>query len=140
MECVHTTKFMKAFTMLPKTVTPIFEMDYPKSEHAKPVYFLLLKLYDKSNNRVLSRNLYWLHLPGGDYKLLEPYRKKKIPLKITSEIFVKGSTYRFKMHVENISKGPNIETVQQNMNWVGLRDYTDALVVKITVVKVLHKN
>ncbi|MED6220111.1 hypothetical protein PIB30_041737 [Stylosanthes scabra] len=100
-----------SFTMLPKQVTPIFEMDYPKSEHPKPVYFLLLKLYDKSDNRVLSRNLYWLHLPGGDYKLLEPYRKQKIPLKITSEIFTKRSNYRIRMHVENISKGPKNETL-----------------------------
>ncbi|RYQ99696.1 hypothetical protein Ahy_B07g087679 [Arachis hypogaea] len=46
-------KVHESFTMLPKTVTPIFKMDYPKSEHAKPVYFLLLKLYNKSNNRVL---------------------------------------------------------------------------------------
>ncbi|KAL1341540.1 hypothetical protein AAHE18_09G094600 [Arachis hypogaea] len=112
-------KVHESFTMLPKTVTPIFEMDYPKLENAKPVYFLLLKLYDKSDNRVLSRNLYWLHLPGGDYKLLEPYRKKKIPLKITSEIFVKGSTYRFKMHVENISKGPNTEnsSTEHELGW-----------------------
>ncbi|XP_072078571.1 uncharacterized protein [Arachis hypogaea] len=33
-------KVHESFTMIPKTVTPIFEMDYPKSEHAKPVYFL----------------------------------------------------------------------------------------------------
>ncbi|MED6141165.1 hypothetical protein PIB30_100597 [Stylosanthes scabra] len=104
-------KAHESFTMLPKKVTPIFEMDYPKLENPKPVYFLLLKLYDKSDNRVLSRNLYWLHLPGGDYKQLEPYRKKKIPLKITSEIFAKRSNYRIRMHVENISKGPNTETL-----------------------------
>lgn len=91
-------------SFLPKKVTPIAEMKYPKSKNPKPVYFLLLKLYNKSDNRILSRNFYWLHLPGGDYKLLEPYRKKKIPLKITSEVFIEGSTYKLRMHVHNTSK------------------------------------
>jgi len=94
-------------TALPKNVTPIVEMKYPKSKNPKPVYFLLLKLYNMSDNKILSRNFYWLHLPGGDYKLLEPYREKKIPLKITSEVFIQGSTYKLHMHVQNTSKKPD---------------------------------
>ncbi|XP_074312296.1 mannosylglycoprotein endo-beta-mannosidase isoform X2 [Silene latifolia] len=91
----------------PKKTVPITELKYPKSNNAKPVYFLLLKLYRMSDNAVLSRNFYWLHLPDGDYKLLGPYKSKKIPLKITSTISIKGSTYEVHMHVENISKKPH---------------------------------
>ena len=91
----------------PKKVAAIAEMKYPKSKNPKPVYFLLLKLYKKSDYKILSRNFYWLHLPGGDYKLLEPYRKKKIPLKITSKVFIQGLTYKIEMHVQNTSKKPD---------------------------------
>ncbi|KAL8159506.1 hypothetical protein V2J09_001043 [Rumex salicifolius] len=91
----------------PKKTTSIAEMKYPKSKNPKPVYFLLLKLYKRSDYGILSRNFYWLHLPGGDYKLLEPYRSKKIPLKITSNVTITGSTYQLQMQVANTSKKPN---------------------------------
>lgn len=91
----------------PKKTLPIAEMDYPKSKNSKPVYFLLLKLYRMSNYGVLSRNFYWLHLPGDDYKLLEPYRTKKIPLQITSRVSDNGSNHQVQIHVENTSKKPN---------------------------------
>lgn len=91
----------------PKKTVPIIEMKYPKSKNPKAVYFLLLKLYNMSNYGILSRNFYWLHLSGGDYKLLEPYRSKKIPLKITSKVFITGSTYEIQMHVQNTSKKPD---------------------------------
>ena len=45
------------FSLLPKKVAPIFKMKYPESKDPKPVYFLLLKLYNMSDNRVISRNL-----------------------------------------------------------------------------------
>ncbi|KAL1549601.1 mannosylglycoprotein endo-beta-mannosidase [Salvia divinorum] len=90
-----------------KRTTPTFEMKYPKSESPQPVYFLLLKLYKMSNYEILSRNFYWLHLPGGDYKLLEPYKQRKIPLKITCLTFIRGSSYEVKMHIENTSKKPD---------------------------------
>jgi len=110
-------------SFLPKKVTPIAEMKYPKSKNPKPVYFLLLKLYDKSDYRILSRNFYWLHLPGGDYKLLEPYRKKKIPLKITSEVFIEGSTYKLQMHVHNTSKIPDSKSLTSERGSIAtLRD------------------
>lgn len=88
----------------PKKVVPVVEMKYPKSENAKPVYFLLLKLYKKSDYEILSRNFYWLHLSGGDYKLLEPYKKRKVPLKITSKVSIEGPTFDIQMHVQNTSK------------------------------------
>lgn len=91
----------------PKKVVPVVEMKYPKSENPKPVYFLLLKLYKKSDYGILSRNFYWLHLSSGDYNLLEPYKKRKIPLKITSKVFIEGSTYKIQMHVQNTSKIPD---------------------------------
>ncbi|KAL9233289.1 hypothetical protein vseg_008310 [Gypsophila vaccaria] len=97
----------KKLSVSPKKTVPITEMKYPKSKNAKPVYFLLLKLYNMSDFGILSRNFYWLHLPGGDYKLLEPYKSKKVPLKITSTVSDKGSTYEVHMNVENTSKTPN---------------------------------
>ncbi|KAL9320281.1 hypothetical protein ACSQ67_012120 [Phaseolus vulgaris] len=93
-------------SLLPKKVAPIVEMKYPKSKDPKPVYFLLLKLYNMSDKRVISRNFYWLHLSGGDYKLLEPYREKKIPLKITSKVSIQESIYNIQMHVTNSSESP----------------------------------
>ncbi|KAL7083975.1 hypothetical protein ACP275_14G196400 [Erythranthe tilingii] len=92
-------------TIPSKTTISTSEIKYPNSDNAKPVYFLLLKLYKKSddNKKIISRNFYWLHLPGGDYKLLEPYKSNKIPLKIMSLTFIKGSSYEVKMHIQNTS-------------------------------------
>ena len=101
-----------------KKTVPILEMKYPKSKNPKPVYFLLLKLYKMSDYGVISRNFYWLHLPGGDYKLLEPYRKKRVPLKITSNTFIKGSTYEMEIHVENKSKKPDSKSLTSKNNFV----------------------
>lgn len=100
-----------------KRTLPIFEMKYPKSRYPKAVYFLLLKLYNISDDGVLSRNFYWLHLSGGDYKLLEPYRKKRVPLKITSQAFIRGSTYELRMHVENKSKKPDSKSLLYKNNF-----------------------
>lgn len=97
-------KVTEKLSVPPKKVVSIAEMKYPKTKNPKPVYFLLLKLYNMSDYGIISRNFYWLHLPGGDYKLLEPYRKKNIPLKLTSQIFIKGSTYEVEMQVHNRSK------------------------------------
>lgn len=101
-----------------KKTVPILEMKYPKSKNPKPVYFLLLKLYNMSDYGVISRNFYWLHLPGGDYKLLEPYRKKRVPLKIRSTTFIKGSIYEMEMHVENKSKKPDSKSLTYKNNFV----------------------
>ncbi|KAF7112461.1 hypothetical protein RHSIM_RhsimUnG0226200 [Rhododendron simsii] len=100
-------KVFENLTIPSKTTVPIFEMDYPKSKNQTPVYFLLLKLYNISDYGILSRNFYWLYLPGGDYKLLEPYKEKKVPLMITSEGFIGGSAYEIRMHVRNTSKKPD---------------------------------
>ncbi|KAL0304802.1 UNVERIFIED_CONTAM: Mannosylglycoprotein endo-beta-mannosidase [Sesamum calycinum] len=94
-------------TIPSKSTVSTSEMKYPKSKDPKPVYFLLLKLYKMSDYEILSRNFYWLHLPGGDYKLLELYKKNKIPLKITSLTFIRGSSYEVRMHIENKSEEPN---------------------------------
>ncbi|XP_038988760.1 mannosylglycoprotein endo-beta-mannosidase isoform X2 [Phoenix dactylifera] len=94
-----------------KRTLPIIEMKYPKSKNAKPVYFLLLKLFRLSDTAILSRNFYWLHLPGNDYKLLEPYRTKKVPLKIKSQVLIMGSNYKVQMHVQNMSKNSNCRSI-----------------------------
>nr|CAB3461596.1 unnamed protein product [Digitaria exilis] len=94
----------------PKKVKQIMEMKYPKMKDAKPVYFLLLKLFRLSDNAILSRNFYWLHLPGNDYKLLEQYQQKNIPLKIYSDISVSGTKHKVRMTVENRSKNSVAES------------------------------
>lgn len=101
-----------------KRTVPLIEMKYPKSKNPKPVYFLLLKLFNVSDYRILSRNFYWLHLPGGDYRLLESYRTKKIPLKITSKVYIVGSTYEIQMHVQNTSKSPTLKSIIHKNNHI----------------------
>ncbi|KAK3200263.1 hypothetical protein Dsin_023678 [Dipteronia sinensis] len=110
-------KVIEKLSVPPKKVVPIIEMKYPKSKNPKPVYFLLLKLYHMSDYRIISRNFYWLHLPGGDYKLLEPYRKKKIHVKIKSKVFITGSTYEVEMHVHNASKKPDSKSLTYKNNF-----------------------
>ncbi|KAD3067495.1 hypothetical protein E3N88_35375 [Mikania micrantha] len=105
-----------------KKTLPIFEMKYPQSENPKPVYFLLLKLYKMSDFHIISRNFYWLHLPDGDYKLLEPYRKKKISLKMTSDISISGSTYEVRVNVKNISKKPDNNSSLYKNNFIDKYD------------------
>ncbi|KAL7120096.1 hypothetical protein ACP275_02G102300 [Erythranthe tilingii] len=102
-----------------KQTLAISEMKYPKSENPKPVYFLLLKLYKTSDNKILSRNFYWLHLPGGDYKLLEQYKRNKVSLKISSLTSIRGSSYEIRMQIENTSKKPESTSALQNSNLLG---------------------
>jgi mannosylglycoprotein endo-beta-mannosidase len=104
-------KVHENLSLLPKKVAPIVEMKYPKSKNPKPVYFLLLKLYNMADHTTISRNFYWLHLSGEDYKLLEPYRKKKIPLKITSKVSVDESTYNIQVNLTNTSESPSDSTI-----------------------------
>lgn len=91
----------------PKKTMRACELKYPKSKDPKPVYFVLLKLYKSSDNVTLSRNFYWLHLPGGDFKLLEPYKKNTVPLEINSLTFMTGSSYEIRLHIKNASKKPD---------------------------------
>nr|XP_009767426.1 PREDICTED: mannosylglycoprotein endo-beta-mannosidase isoform X2 [Nicotiana sylvestris] len=116
-ECPY-YKTSEKLTVPPKKTLSTFEMKYPKSKNPKPVYFLLLKLYDVSDYRIYSRNFYWLHLSGGDYKLLEPFREKRPPLKITSLTFIKGSTYEMHMHIQNTSKKPDSNTPLYRNNFI----------------------
>ncbi|PIA44852.1 hypothetical protein AQUCO_01700437v1 [Aquilegia coerulea] len=105
-----------------KRTQTIIEMKYPKSKNPKPVYFLLLKLFRILDSSILSRNLYWLHLKGGDYKLLEQYRTKKIPLKITSKIFIEGSKYKVQMLVKNTNKSPDSIKFSLKNHIVGIHE------------------
>ena len=104
-------KVTEKIVIPPKKVKQIMEMKYPKMKDAKPVYFLLLKLFRLSDNGILSRNFYWLHLPGKDYKLLEQYQQKRIPLQIYSEISVSGTKHQVRMIVENKSTKPVAESI-----------------------------
>lgn len=106
---------LEKLTIPSKKTVSISEMKYPKSDNSKPVYFLLLKLYKREDYRLLSRNFYWLHLTGGDYKLLEPYKKNKVSLKITSMTYITGSSYEIRMNVENTSKKPDSRTLLHNI-------------------------
>ncbi|KAF9607598.1 hypothetical protein IFM89_037526 [Coptis chinensis] len=102
-------KVTESLTVPAKRTQIIVEMTYPKSKNPQPVYFLLLKLLNTSDNSIISRNFYWLHLSGGDYKQLESYRTKTIPLKITSKASITGFTYKVQISVENTSKSPNLK-------------------------------
>ncbi|XP_020576152.1 mannosylglycoprotein endo-beta-mannosidase-like isoform X2 [Phalaenopsis equestris] len=96
------------FSAPAKKVSPIIELNYPKSENAKPVYFLLLKLFRISDtNMIISRNFYWLHLPNSDYNSLELHRGNRTPLKITSQASFAESICNIQIHVLNLSKSSN---------------------------------
>jgi mannosylglycoprotein endo-beta-mannosidase len=114
-------KVTEKIVVPPKKVKQIMEMKYPKAKDAKPVYFLLLKLFRLSDNGILSRNFYWLHLPGKDYKLLEQYQQRNIPLKIDSEISVSGTRHKVRMIVENKSKKSVTQSIRP-ASTVDLRD------------------
>lgn len=107
-------KITEKINVPPKKVLTLLKIKYPQTRNSKPVYFLLLKLFRISDNGVLSRNFYWLHQPGGDYKLLEHYRNRKVPLKVTSNVMITGSSYKVQLLVENISKVNNDVNVMKN--------------------------
>lgn len=111
--CPYSKVFEKV-SAPPKKVVQISEFKYPKSENPKPVYFLLLKLYHVSDKTVISRNFYWLHLPGQDYTLLEPYRKKQIPLKITCNAVMVGPKYELEINVHNTSRADLAKNIVQD--------------------------
>ncbi|XP_020961094.1 mannosylglycoprotein endo-beta-mannosidase [Arachis ipaensis] len=115
-------KILENLSLLPKKVASISEMDYPKSKNSELVYFLLLKLYSMSDHTTISRNFYWLHISGGDYKLLEQYRKKKIPLRITSQTSNEGSTYKIQIQVKNTSKEPYSKSSTSRLSYVDGKD------------------
>jgi mannosylglycoprotein endo-beta-mannosidase len=105
-------KVSEKIVVPPKKVKQIMKMKYQEMKNAKPVYFLLLKLFRLSDNEILSRNFYWLHLHGQDYKLLEQYQQKRIPLKIVSEVSVSGTRHEVRMTVENKSRKSVAESTQ----------------------------
>ncbi|GJN14323.1 hypothetical protein PR202_gb01133 [Eleusine coracana subsp. coracana] len=105
-------KVTEKMAVPPKKVKQIMKMKYYEMKNAKPVYFLLLKLFRLSDNGILSRNFYWLHLPGQDYKLLEQYQQKKIPLQIISEVSISGTRHKVRMTVENKSRKSVSESTQ----------------------------
>ncbi|KAF6141937.1 hypothetical protein GIB67_037905 [Kingdonia uniflora] len=79
---------------------------------AEPIHVQLNRAtYFIEGFAILSRNFYWLHFQGGDYKLLETYRTKKIPLKMKSSVFIGGSTYQIQIHIENLSNTTNFKTL-----------------------------
>ncbi|XP_042408097.1 mannosylglycoprotein endo-beta-mannosidase-like [Zingiber officinale] len=97
-------KVTETIVVPPKQVVEVVKLKYPDSKNARPVYFLLLKLFRVLDSAILSRNFYWLHLPGKDFRLLEPYREKRVPLEITSEVLISGPTYKVNMRLKNLSK------------------------------------
>ncbi|KAF6995703.1 hypothetical protein CFC21_012158 [Triticum aestivum] len=141
-------KVTEKFVVPPKKVKQIMEMEYPKMKNAKPVYFLLLKLFRLSDKEALSRNFYWLHLPGKDYKLLEEYRQKTIPLEIGSGISVSGGTYKVRMSIKNKSKKSAAESTTsvstmelEDRNGVhGISEETNCVVQKSGLWSKIHRN
>lgn len=97
-------KVTEIIVVPPKKVVEVVQLKYPDSKNARPVYFLLLKLFRVLDSAILSRNFYWLHLPGKDFRLLEPYREKRVPLKITSDVLVSGPSYKVNVRLKNLSR------------------------------------
>ncbi|XP_031491893.1 mannosylglycoprotein endo-beta-mannosidase [Nymphaea colorata] len=117
-------KVINDISLSPKRTIKIAEMKYPKTKNAKPVYFLLLKLFRQSDKSILSRNFYWLHQQGGDCRLLEAYRTKKVPLQIKSQVTIMGTNYKVQMHIQNLSEKRD-SRILSNENPIGdrVRDY-----------------
>ncbi|CAN6479065.1 unnamed protein product [Victoria cruziana] len=117
-------KIINDVSLSPKRAAKVAEMTYPKTKNAKPVYFLLLKLFRQSDKSILSRNFYWLHQPGGDYRLLEGYRTKKVPLQIKSRVTILGTNYEVQMHIKNLSEKRD-SRILSNQNPIGhsISDY-----------------
>lgn len=90
-----------SITVPVKKTLAVFEMGYPTAKDAQPVYFFLLKLF--SGKTLLSRNFYWLHLPGGDYTALEAYRAQKAPLRLGMTSTLTGRACQLHVVVENAS-------------------------------------
>lgn len=122
--CPYFEVFEK-LSLPPKQTSSIAEMEYPTYKNSKPVYFLLLKLYEVSNFGIISRNFYWLHQSNGDYKKLEPYRKSNIPIQVTSEVNIKGSTYEVRMNVQNNSKNAESSRLTYKNNFINRQDQGD---------------
>ncbi|XP_008450651.2 mannosylglycoprotein endo-beta-mannosidase isoform X1 [Cucumis melo] len=118
-------KVFEKLSLPPKQTLSIAEMEYPTYENSKPVYFLLLKLYEVSNDGIISRNFYWLHQSGGDYKKLEPYRKINVPIQVTSKVNVKGSSYEVRMNVQNNSKNAESSSLTYKNNFINSQGQGD---------------
>ncbi|CAJ1976148.1 unnamed protein product [Sphenostylis stenocarpa] len=55
--CPH-SKVHENLTALPKNITPIVEMEYPKTKNPKPLNFLILEVYNMSDN-TKSKEVGW---------------------------------------------------------------------------------
>ncbi|KAF3638543.1 Mannosylglycoprotein endo-beta-mannosidase [Capsicum annuum] len=89
-ECPY-NKTSEKLAVPPKKVIPTFEMEVSKVEESKA---------------------------SDDYKLLEPFRERRPPLKITSLTFIKGSSYEMRMHIQNTSKKPDSNTPLYRNNFI----------------------
>ncbi|PHT43963.1 Mannosylglycoprotein endo-beta-mannosidase [Capsicum baccatum] len=89
-ECPY-NKTSEKLAVPPKKVIPTFEMEVSKVEESKA---------------------------SDDYKLLEPFRERRPPLKITSLTFIKGSSYEMRMHIQNTSKKPDSSTPLYRNNFI----------------------
>ncbi|MCO5581965.1 hypothetical protein L7F22_035854 [Adiantum nelumboides] len=87
-----------------KKTLPVFEVSYASSNKDQPVYFVLLKLFSSSGQTLLSRNFYWLHLPGGSFKALEAFRSQKVPLRLGMKSTLTGKNCQLQVAVENPSQ------------------------------------
>ncbi|WCJ43147.1 Mannosylglycoprotein endo-beta-mannosidase [Euphorbia peplus] len=126
------TSYIEVINTLSEELSNIaIEVSVWDLEGTCPYYEVFEKLTVPSNKTVridygiISRNFYWLHLPGGDYKLLEPYRKRKVPLRITSKVSIRGSTYEMIMHVQNTSKKPDPKRLTYKNNFTTRQDSND---------------
>eukprot|EP00249_Psilotum_nudum_P010087 c22324_g1_i1 orf=833-3763(-) len=93
-------------TIPSKLTIRTFEMQYANSKSPRPVYFLLLRLSDESNKTLISRNFYWIHLPGGNYKPLEGiFKSREIPLRARIKGTLTGKSFEVTVQITNLSIG-----------------------------------
>ncbi|EFJ38871.1 hypothetical protein SELMODRAFT_164536 [Selaginella moellendorffii] len=65
------------------------------------VYFLLLTLVDSSGTSI-SRNFYWLHQSGGDYKALKN-ELAPVPVKMSLKSSSRNGNFNINVEIENLS-------------------------------------
>ncbi|KAG6541986.1 hypothetical protein Mapa_016623 [Marchantia paleacea] len=82
--------------------TKLSQIRFDSITETNGVYFVLLKLFNKSGVQV-SRNFYWLHLQGGDYSLLgADFRVKKVPVQVAATSQQKGDLLQITALVQNL--------------------------------------
>ncbi|KAJ7542524.1 hypothetical protein O6H91_10G110000 [Diphasiastrum complanatum] len=96
---------LKNVSVPPYKTISILDLPYGKTPNVEPVYFLILKFFDDAQ-QLISRNFYWLHPLGGNYKPLEGlFKSKKVPVQLSKlSLSLDEESCKLVVRVENLSK------------------------------------